>query len=124
MSPPISSMMQTQVLSVGMDDTVGKVEEFMREHDLSWVPVDEPRGTVVGTVTAADLLQFHVRRGDPAATAAWQICTYKPIVVAPQASVSDVARLMLRHKAHHVVVMEDERIVGVVSSLDFVRQLT
>ncbi len=124
MSPPISSMMQTQVLSVGMDDTVGKVEEFMREHDLSWVPVDEPRGTVVGTVTAADLLQFHVRRGDPAATAAWQICTYKPIVVAPQASVSDVARLMLRHKAHHVVVMENERIVGVVSSLDFVRQLT
>jgi CBS domain-containing protein len=124
MSPPISSMMQTQVLSVGMDDTVGKVEEFMREHDLSWVPVDEPRGTVVGTVTAADLLQFHVRRGDPAATAAWQICTYKPIVVAPQASVSDVARQMLRHKAHHVVVMENERIVGVVSSLDFVRQLT
>ena len=124
MSPPISSMMQTQIRSVGMDDTVGKVEEFMREHDLSWVPVDEPRGTVVGTVTAADLLQFHVRRGDPAATAAWQICTYKPIVVAPQASISDVARLMLRHKAHHVVVMENERIVGVVSSLDFVRQLT
>ena len=123
MSPPISSMMKTQVWSVGMDDTVGKIEEFMKEHDLSWVPVSEPRGRVVGAITANDLLQFHVRRGDPAVTAAWQICTYKPIAVALDTSVSEVARLMLRYKAHHVVVMDNERIVGGVSSLDFVRQL-
>ncbi len=31
--------------------------------------------------------------------------------------------LLLHHKIHHVVVMEHEHIVGVVSALDFVRQL-
>ncbi len=120
----ISSMMKTQVWSVAMDDTVHEVEEFMSSHGLSWVPVREPGGAVVGVVSVADLLQFHVRKQDPTATRTWQMCTYKPISVAPDASVSDVARLMLRNKSHHVVVMEHDHIVGVVSSLDFVRQLT
>ena len=123
MSPPISSMMKTQVRSVTMDNTVHEVEKFMNSHDLSWVPVQEPGGAVVGAISASDLLQFHVRSGDPATTAAWQICTYKPLAVAPGTSVSEVAGLMLRQKAHHVVVMDKEHIVGVVSSLDFVRQL-
>jgi signal-transduction protein with cAMP-binding, CBS, and nucleotidyltransferase domain len=124
MSTPVSSMMKTQVWSVGMDDTVQEVEAFMSSHGLSWVPMREPGGAVVGVVSATDLLQFHVRKGDPGVIQAWQICTYKPIAVAPDTAVSEVARLMLHNKIHHVVVMETDRIVGVVSSLDFVRQFT
>jgi predicted transcriptional regulator len=119
----ISTMMKTQVWTVGMDDTVHEVEEFMASHGLSWVPVRDPAGTIVGVIATADLLQFHIRRGDPSATVAWSICTYKPISVAPGTSVSEVARLMLNQKVHHVVVADGDRLVGVVSSLDFVRQL-
>ncbi len=119
---PISSMMTTKVRTAGMDDTVHEVEAFMNEHTLSWAPVCEPSGAVIGVISSADLLQFHVRQGDPHATRIWQICTYKPISVSPDSNVSEVAQLMLHHKTHHVVVMDRERIVGVVSSLDFVRQ--
>ena len=120
---PISSMMTTNVRTVGMDDTVREVEAFMNARALSWAPVREPGGAVVGVIGAADLLQFHVRKGDPDATCIWQICTYRPISVSPETPVSEVARLMLHHKIHHVVVMDHEHIVGVVSALDFVRQL-
>jgi signal-transduction protein with cAMP-binding, CBS, and nucleotidyltransferase domain len=119
---PISSMMKTQVWTVGMDDTVAEIEQFMNARGLSWVPVCEADGTVVGVVGASDLLQFHSRKGDPATTLAWNICSYKPLSVTPDTGVAEVARLMLHHKAHHVVVMDGARIVGVVSSLDFVRQ--
>jgi CBS domain-containing protein len=119
---PISSMMTSQVLTVGMDDTIHEVGTFLREHALSWVPVREPTGAVVGVISATDLLQFQVRKGDPHTTRTWQICTYKPISVQPDTPVGDVARLMLQHRTHHVVVMDRDHIVGVVSSLDFVRQ--
>jgi len=119
----ISTMMKAPVWTVDMDDTVHEVEEFMSSHGLSWVPVRDPAGTMVGVIGTPDLLQFHIRKGDPAATVAWTICTYKPISVAPGTSVSEVARLMLQNKVHHVVVVDADRIVGVVSSLDFVRQL-
>lgn len=118
----ISSMMTTQVYTVGMDDSVHEVESFLREHALSWAPVREPGGAVVGVISATDLLQLQVRKGDPHTTRIWQICTYRPLAVQPDTPVGDVARLMLQRKIHHVVVMDRDHVVGVVSSLDFVRR--
>jgi len=122
MKTTIASMMTSPARCVEMDDTVQTVEAFMNEHQLSWVPVREPGGALVGTISAADLLQFHAQRKDAASVPAWQICSYKPLAVAPEASVGEVAKTMLDQKAHHVVVKEADRLLGVVSSFDFVRE--
>lgn len=122
MNTPIASLMKSPVWSVGMDDTVQAIEALMSEHDLSWVPVIGPNGAPVGVIALHDLVQFHVREGDPAAVCAWQVCHYKPISVAADTSIAEVARLMLVHKIHHVVVTKNDGMVGVVSALDFVRR--
>jgi signal-transduction protein with cAMP-binding, CBS, and nucleotidyltransferase domain len=122
MDTPISSMMNSPVWSVGMDDTVQTIQALMSQHDLSWVPVVEPSGMPVGVIALSDLMQFHSRDGDPAVVSAWQVCHYKPISVTADTSVAEVARLMLAHKIHHVVVTKDDTMVGVVSTLDFVRR--
>jgi predicted transcriptional regulator len=122
MNTPIASLMHSPVWSVDMDDTVQAIEALMSEHKLSWVPVVEPSGAPVGVIAQSDLVQFHVREGDPAAVCAWQVCHYKPISVGADTSVTEVARLMLAHKIHHVVVMNNDSMVGVVSALDFVRR--
>ena len=121
MNIPISSMMTSPVLSVGMDDTVEAVEAFMNGQRLSWVPVREPNGVVVGVVSTTDLLQFHVRQKNPAKVSAWEICSYKPISVAVSTPVSTVAQLMLQSRTHHVLITDNDNAFGVVSSLDFVR---
>jgi len=41
--------------------------------------------------------------------------------VTPGTAVGDVARLMVEHRIHHVVVTEGGAIRGVVSALDFVK---
>lgn len=122
MNTPISSLMNSPVRSVGMDDTVQAVEALMSQHDLSWVPVIEQSGAPVGVIALSDLVQFHTRDGDPAVVSAWQICHYKPISVNADTSVAEVARLMVAHKIHHVVVTKNDTMVGVVSALDFVRR--
>ena len=58
---------------------------------------------------------------DPWKVRAWQSCTYKMITVRPDASVSEVAGLMVEKSLHYVVVTEDADIQGMLSSLDFVR---
>ena len=89
---------------------------------MTWLPVLEPgRGDVVGVVSASDLVGFHAQGRDAAATRAWQMCSYKPIVVDADTPVSVVAALMVERGIHHVVVIQGGGIVGVVSSLDFVR---
>ena len=121
MSQPISSLMQRRVCSVGLDDTVQAVEAQMAAKGLSWVPVVEPNGVVLGVISASDLLRFHADKKDPSKVCAWQLCTYKPITVLPDATVGEVARLMVEKSIHHVVVTEGADIQGTVSSLDFVR---
>ena len=121
MSQPISSFMERQVRSVGMDDSVAEVETLFAREGLSWAPVLESALTIVGAISASDLLRFHAQGQDPTAVRAWQLCSYKPITVSPDTPVSEVARLMIESNIHHVVVMDGGGIAGVVSSLDFVR---
>ena len=121
MSQPISSFMERQVWIVDMDDTVSEVESLFAREGLSWAPVLESKGAIVGAISASDLLQFHAQGQNPTAVRAWQRCSYKPIIVSPDTPVREVARLMIESKIHHVVVIDSEGIAGVVSSLDFVR---
>ena len=121
MSQAISSLMQREVSSVGPDDTMQAVEALMVARGLSWVPVVDTSGSVLGVISSTDLLRFHADGKEPSVVCAWQICTYKPITVHPAASVSEVARLMVETNIHHVVVADGSDIKGVVSSFDFVR---
>jgi len=121
MSQAISTLMERKVWVIDMDDTVADVEGVFAGKGLSWAPVVESGQTVVGVISAADLLQFHAQGRDPAAVPAWQLCSYKPITVSPDTPASEVARQMVEHRIHHVVVTDDSGIAGVVSSLDFVR---
>jgi CBS domain-containing protein len=118
---PISALMQRAVSTIGLDDTLEQVEALFASKGLSWAPVVEPAGQVVGVISASDLLQWRARREDAVRMCAWQLCTYKPISVTADTPVSEVARLMTAHRLHHVVVMDGADIAGVVSSLDFVR---
>ena len=121
MSQPISSLMKRQVWTVDMDDTIAEVESLFAREGLSWAPVLESKRAIVGAISAADLLQFHVQGQDPTAVQVWQRCSYKPIIVSPDTPVSEVARQMLESTIHHVVITDSKGIAGVVSSLDFVR---
>jgi len=122
MKRTVSSMMCRDVCVAGMDDTLAAVEKRLTDRHLSWVPVLEDSGAILGVISAADLLRFHAGGGDAEAVRAWQMCTYKPISVGADADLVDVARLMVDRSIHHVVVTEAGAVIGVLSSLDFVRE--
>lgn len=122
MKRTVSSMMARDVCVVGMDDTLASVEQRLTEKHLSWAPVLEDGGSILGVISAADLLRFHSGGGDAQAVRAWQMCTFKPIAVAATADLRDVARTMVERSIHHVVVTEGGAVIGVLSSLDFVRE--
>lgn len=121
MNRAVSSLMKRKVWSIDIDDSIAEVERLFAEQRLSWAPVLESRRTVIGVISAADLLQFNAQTRDPTIVRAWQLCTYKPISVGPDTPIRDVARLMVEQHIHHVVVSDNSGIVGLVSSMDFVR---
>jgi nucleotide-binding universal stress UspA family protein len=121
MNIAISQLMQREVWTAGFDDTVQSVEAQMAARGVTWIPVIDGGGTILGVISASDLLRLRADGKDAAHVRAWQVCTYKPIVVASDASASEVAWLMVKQGIHHVVVREPSGACGVVSSMDFVR---
>lgn len=119
---PISTVMQKRTMTVSLDDSVQSVEDFLTREGVSWAPVVDEKGELLGVISDVDLRRFHVNKGDPV-TPAWRQCTYRPLSVSPDTTVSTVARLMVERRIHHVVVSEDGRINGVVSSLDLLKTL-
>ena len=121
MSQPISSIMQSIVAPVSMDDTLEEVEAMMQSHHISSAPVYDTDGAILGILTTSDLFRFRATGKDPKTVKAWEICSYRPVEVRPDTPLNEVADLMLTHRIHHVVVMENEAMKGIVSSLDFVK---
>ena len=122
MKRTVSSMMRRDICVVDMDDTIAAVERRLAERHLTWAPVTEGGGAILGVISAADLLRFHAEERDPDAVRAWQMCTYRPITVPADSDLVETARSMVLRNIHHVVVSEGGAIAGVLSSLDFVRE--
>jgi signal-transduction protein with cAMP-binding, CBS, and nucleotidyltransferase domain len=113
--------MQRQVRVVKMEQTVEQVQAYFVDERLSWAPVVEPQGEIIGVVSGEDLVRFQTRGGNAHAAPVWQLCTYRPISVDADTPIDQVARQMVARHIHHVVVTEQGRVAGVVSSMDFVR---
>jgi CBS domain-containing protein len=122
MDKPISEMMTKSVWTVLEDDTVERVGDLMARHHLSSVPVVDSKGAIFGIVSNADLLRFRDSRGNPKVTRAWELCTFRPIEAGPATPTRQVARMLVQHKVHHVVITENRKVIGFVSALDFVEQ--
>jgi CBS domain-containing protein len=120
MSQTIASLMHREVFTASPDDTLQSVEAKLAANGLSWVPVVDG-GSVLGVISSSDLLRHHAAGVLSPKVSAWQLCTYKPVTVRPDATLGEVARLMVESNIHHVVVTDGNEIKGVVSALDFVR---
>lgn len=121
MNNSVVEVMHASVVTVGMQDTVQRVEEVLNERNLSSVPVIDPaRQDCFGIISLKDISHFHATKKNPKAVLAWEICTYRPLTATPETPVGEVGRMMTEHHIHHVVIVEDGLLKGIVSSLDII----
>lgn len=121
MKGKICDIMTVVVVTVDMQDTVHRVEEILNEHNISSVPVIDPEiHDCFGIISLKDIAHFHAAKNNAKAIRAWEICSYKPLTASPESSIDEVARLMVEHLIHHVVIEENGLLKGLVSSLDIV----
>jgi predicted transcriptional regulator len=122
MDKPISSIMEKQVITVDLNDTVENVEKLMHSNRLTCVPVIDSDIKCFGVISAPDLSHFYALRENPKAKRAWEVCTHKIIEVSPDISIREAVELMMENKIHHLVVSQDKTIVGIVSSLNVIQE--
>jgi CBS domain-containing protein len=136
----LQDVMTTPVASVPPDRSLRTVAKELAERHISGMPVVDGDGEVVGVISAADLVSREAgaaprrtllgrfsRRGEPDATArrrtelVSEAMTTPAITMAPDRSVASAARTMLARGIHRIPVVEQGKLVGIVTGTDLVR---
>lgn len=119
MSVLVKDFMKSPVSTCVLQSDVGKVRDLMRQKGFSAVPIVEIKGEQIlirGIVTNTDLMGAFDDN-----VPIEQVMSYGVYVVDPESTAQEAAKLMILHKIHHLLVIEETRIVGMLSSMDFVR---
>ena len=94
----------------------------MKDYDVGAVPIVE-EGKVLGIITDRDIAIRGVASKHPGSTKVTDIMSTSLVTVSPHTSVSEAADLMASKQIRRLPVVEDGRLVGMVSLGDLaVRQ--
>ncbi len=119
----VKDFMSTSVQTAVLKNTVEEIRSLMNREGIHAIPIVRydkqlPKVDVIiqGIVTVSDLSQEIDDK-----KSAEQIMTAKVHVIHKDSSARAAAQMMLKHKVHHLVVMDEGKIIGMVSSLDFAK---
>ena len=114
----VKDFMTIPVVTTVPERDVAFVRELMERKEVHAIPIVEYDGDIEikGIITATDLI------GIPDETIqAKQVMTKNLMTVSPEMDAREAARLMLDKGIHHLIVLKDDQVAGMVSAMDFVR---
>lgn len=111
------------VITTDPDRTLLEVVRTLVRHDIGATVVVE-KGRPVGIVSERDILRLTARAHDALATTRAEALMTRDLVTAsPEDDLDLVMNLMTNHRVRHLPILEDERLVGIVSIGDVVNRL-
>ncbi len=109
----VRDYMVTDVVCVEIPGNRDDVLRILKRTGISGVPVLKD-GKLVGIITRKDLL----RKADEVQLGL--LMTPDPVVIRPDAPISEAAQLMIRHNIRRLPVVENESLIGIISVADLV----
>ena len=140
-----SDIMTTKVISVGGDASVTDVANLLLKHGISAVPVVDEAGKLLGLVSEGDLMRR--LEGNTDARGSWwlgifsappnkisefikvegrkasDVMTKDVIAIGSDTPVAEIARLLETNKVKRAPVVDDDRLVGIVSRANLLHGL-
>ena len=145
-------VMNAEILSVTEDMTLHELATFLTDHEISGAPVEDVDGRLIGVVSTTDVARNAFESGSLDESEehpfyhSWAAASLDPddmedlhveeegmqvrdimtptvFAVEADAPVSHVARSMLDGHLHRLLVIEGQKVVGIISTSDLLRLL-
>lgn len=110
----IRDVMTPNPRTVSSDDSIQSAACIMRDEDTGVVPIVD-NGRAVGVVTDRDIVVRAVADGSQLSQTVGQIASRAVVCASPDMSTREAAQLMSDHQVRRLPVVENERLVGIVS---------
>ncbi len=142
----VGNVMTTQVVKIYPGTKVSEIARLMSQHDISGLPVVDDNDQVLGVVTELDMIVRNTRFKMPnfimildimlyletphhyqerlqhmLGVTAQDIMSHPATTITPDDTIEELAELMVHRRMNPVPVIENNRLVGIVSRSDIIR---
>jgi CBS domain-containing protein len=116
----IESLVTYNPLAISAKATLEEALNSMDEYHFHHLPVVDQHRRLVGIVSDLDVR----RAGGSKGTSVGDVMTPSPISVAHHSPPGTALRVMLDRRFHSVPVLEGERLIGIITTTDFLREFS
>ena len=102
-------------------DSIQKVANLFKHERIGFAIITDRDLNHVGTVSERDIVQAVADLGEICKTPVSAIMTQNVVSVAPEDDLETVRDIMTERRTRHVLVKDDDRVVGVVSIGDLIK---
>ncbi|NLM33880.1 MAG: CBS domain-containing protein [Clostridiales bacterium] len=111
----VKDVMTRDIACVNPNDNVERAAQLMNEYNVGSVPVCE-NGKVIGIVTDRDITLRSVAKGyESWSQTVREIMSSNPVCGYPEQDVHEAARIMSERQIRRLPIVENGRLVGMVS---------
>ncbi|ATD70197.1 MULTISPECIES: CBS domain-containing protein [Gordonia] len=117
-------IMHTGATCIGEHDTLGSAAKLMLELDVGALPICGDDDRLQGIITDRDIVvKCIAAERDPSTMTAGDLAQGRTYHVDAGADVEQVMHMMEEHQIRRVPVLEEHRLVGMISEADIARHL-
>ena len=113
----LGELMSRNLLAVAPEDTLGEAAERMTDEGVGSAVVLDG-GRLIGILTERDVLRAVAGRVHSSDARVREWMTEDPIVAGEETTAAESLETMLMHGFRHLPIVEDGRVVGIVSMRD------
>lgn len=130
---PVSTIMTKHVIKLNLSDDLTKAEHLFKKHHIRHIPVVNGN-KIVGMLSYTDLLRIsfadavYEDETDIDVTvynmfSVEQVMARNLVKVSPETTIKEVAEILASKEFHALPVVEDELLVGIVTTTDLIKYL-
>lgn len=120
----ISEIMTKNVETCSLLDNVYEVSVKMKEWNVGAIPIVDNE-KLVGMITDRDIVIRGVAEKHPGSSKVEDIMSKEMVTISPESNTQEAAKIMAKHQIRRLPVIEDDKLVGIVSLGDFaIHELT
>ena len=116
MNIKVKDLMVESVITTMSHKTVGHAQSIMTKNKIKSIPVIDGEKNIKGIITSTDMLEDTSEN-----TPVSHVMTKSVYTIPPYSDVSVAARVMRNHHINHIVVADEQKIVGVLSAHDLLQ---
>jgi CBS domain-containing protein len=131
--PPISEIMSTNIIALNRDDDLETAELLFKRHKIRHIPVVNG-DVIIGMLSYSDLLRISFADAvydteEEVDTLVYnmftidQVMAKNVVTVPPTATIKEVAKILAEKEFHALPVVDQGKLVGIVTTTDLVKYL-